>query len=693
VAVQSVAVTAALRPADPRRLGEYRLLGRLGEGGMGTVFLGRGRGGRLVAVKVIRPEFAGDQEFRARFRSEVNRARQVPPFCTAEVLDADPDHATPYLVVEYVDGPSLAAMVTEDGPLPPAGLHSVAVGVATALAAIHGAGVVHRDLKPRNVLLAPGAPKVIDFGIARAVEPTSRHTRTDQMIGTIAYMAPERFDGDTDQTVGPAADVFAWGAVITYAGNGRTPFAADSPTATAARILTQPPELGALSGPLRDLVAHSLAKEPRDRPTALELLDELLAVGSRDSGRFVTDLSRRPELQRAARAVQESRPYAPERREVARHSRRPKRSRIWLAAALTAVLVLGGSAVLARTVLTGTVSAPPGRPSPSAPAAPAGPQLAAGQAIVDSLSRRGLWRDVTGDSAGSCAFHSQLVVTTKEKIDYFCPGPADRFTGDQSIAVDATNVSANACAVVWFRDLGTRGYQLSLCPDEVRLDRYDDNDGETLIRRAATDALKPGLRRPVKIAIVEERATVSVAGRKVLDAQLTDPSLGAGRIVLGATNHTFSGQATAAFANLEIRSTGRPASAGPTYVDVRYGRTNSTAKLLSFDPGALSAVIEPIILMPGPDYCRKYGVPVTQPRCQQNWTIEDSQSKIDLPVSPEVVVSTTRDGDQGCLHDNSGTCPLPLPELAGWLKLHPQALTSITSTDGVVTGMAELPTA
>jgi serine/threonine protein kinase len=143
-------------------------------------------------------------------------------------------------------------------------LHSVAIGVATALTAIHGAGVIHRDLKPRNVLLAPGTPKVIDFGIARALEATSGHTRTDQMVGTVAYMAPERFGSEPGTVLTPAADIFAWGSVVGYAGMGRTPFRADSPPATAARILTQPPDLSGPSGPLRDLVAP---RWRRTRPT------------------------------------------------------------------------------------------------------------------------------------------------------------------------------------------------------------------------------------------------------------------------------------------------------------------------------------------------------------------------------------------------------------------------------------------
>jgi hypothetical protein len=271
-------VTAPLRPGDPPRLGHYELVGRLGEGGMGSVFLARDPQGRQVAIKVVRPDLSHDDEFRGRFRSEVNRARQVPPFCTAEVRDADPDHDPPYLVVEYVDGPSLAEVVRRQGPLSPAGLHSMAVGIATALTAIHGAGVIHRDLKPGNVLFALGGVKVIDFGIARAFEATSQHTRTDQVVGTVSYMAPERFDAESSRTVGPAADIFAWGAVVGYAATGRTPFAADSPPATAMRILTQPPDLTGLTGPLRGLVERALAKEPGDRPTARELLDELLTA-------------------------------------------------------------------------------------------------------------------------------------------------------------------------------------------------------------------------------------------------------------------------------------------------------------------------------------------------------------------------------------------------------------------------------
>lgn len=254
------------------------MLDRLGDGGMGSVFLARSPQGRLVAVKVVRADLSHDEEFRGRFRSEVNRARQVPPFCTAEVLDADPDHDPPYLVVEYVDGPSLAEVIRQQGPLGAARLHSIAVGVATALTAIHGAGVIHRDLKPANVLVAPGGIKVIDFGIARAFEATSQHTRTNQMVGTVSYMAPERFDTASGRPTGPAADIFAWGALVAYAATGRSPFGGDSATATAMRILTQPPDLTGLGGPLRELVSRALEKDPAARPTARELLDGLLTA-------------------------------------------------------------------------------------------------------------------------------------------------------------------------------------------------------------------------------------------------------------------------------------------------------------------------------------------------------------------------------------------------------------------------------
>jgi predicted Ser/Thr protein kinase len=348
---------------ETARLGAYELLGRLGEGGMGTVYLARDAAGRKVAVKVIRAELSHDERFRRRFRSEVTRARQVPPFCTAEVLDADPDHDPPYLVVEYVDGPSLTQVVQEQGPLSGTALHTLAVGVATALTAIHGSGVIHRDLKPGNVLLTLGGIKVIDFGLARALEATSQLTRTGHMVGTISYMAPERFDAEEHARLSPAADIFSWGAVVTYAATGRTPFGADSVPGTAVRIMTQPPDLEGLPLSLREPVSRALAKHPQDRPTARELLDLLLAaapaaVAQPARGGHETPFLREIVQASEHRSTEPLRP-APRRRRapraplarprLARPDLRSWPTRVGLAA-LTAAMLAGGLG--ARALLT-----------------------------------------------------------------------------------------------------------------------------------------------------------------------------------------------------------------------------------------------------------------------------------------------------------------------------------------------------
>ncbi|MFD0968047.1 serine/threonine-protein kinase [Plantactinospora endophytica] len=359
-------MSVPLLPGERTRLGRYELLGRLGEGGMGTVYLGQDRDGRRVAIKMVRSEYSADAEFRGRFRSEVNRARQVPPFSTAEVLDADPDHDPPYLVVEYVDGPSLATVIKERGPLAGSALHGVAVGIATALTAIHGAGVIHRDLKPGNVLFAMGGIKVIDFGIARAFEATSQHTRTDQIVGTVAYMAPERFDSESGRQVTTAADIFAWGVVVAYAATGRTPFAADSAPATAMRILTQPPDLSGLPRSLHDLVGRALVKDPAERPTARELLDVLLA-GDTPQPEVTTMVARAALTARdgvqatgggPGKVPTETRPGSTRRRRLLGVG----------AAAAVLVVLLGVGSLAALDVLDRGGGDPAGSPATSAPA-------------------------------------------------------------------------------------------------------------------------------------------------------------------------------------------------------------------------------------------------------------------------------------------------------------------------------------
>ncbi|WP_216651363.1 serine/threonine-protein kinase [Actinomadura litoris] len=263
----------ALSPEDPGELGPYRLLGRLGRGGMGTVYLGEDRTGRRVAVKVINRELAGEGAFRERFRREVTAAGRVRRFCTAPVLDAELDRDPLYVVTEYIEGPSLERAVAERGPLPGSDLEGLAVGVATALAAVHGAGIVHRDLKPANVLLSATGPRVIDFGIARALDAADGPTRTGQFVGTPSYLPPELLRGEP---VTPASDVFSWGCVVAYAGTGSAPFAGATVPEIFYRVAHGEPTLDGLDPALRDVVAAALDKDPRRRPSVQDLLERLV---------------------------------------------------------------------------------------------------------------------------------------------------------------------------------------------------------------------------------------------------------------------------------------------------------------------------------------------------------------------------------------------------------------------------------
>jgi serine/threonine protein kinase len=264
-------VAEELRPGDPRWIGPYRLTGRLGAGGMGEVFLGRSAGGWAVAVKVIRPDLAADQEFRVRFRREVAAARSVSGLYTAAVADADTTGPVPWLATAYVPGPSLARAVDLHGPLPAGSVLALAAGLAEGLTAIHRAGLVHRDLKPSNVLLAADGPRIIDFGIARDAEWTIL-TNAGQVVGSPDYMSPEQASG---QQIGSQSDVFSLGGVLTFAASGQPPFRGQVTAALLTSIVQDQPDLRLVPPDLRPLIAGCLAKDPARRPTPTRLLTQL----------------------------------------------------------------------------------------------------------------------------------------------------------------------------------------------------------------------------------------------------------------------------------------------------------------------------------------------------------------------------------------------------------------------------------
>jgi hypothetical protein len=266
----AVADVTDLRPGDPEQIAGYRIVSRLGAGGQGVVYLATAPSGGRVAIKQLR---FGPDDGRARqqFAKEVAAARLVAPFCTAQVLDADLDGPSPYVVSEYIDGPSLQQRIDRRGPMAGADLQRLAIGTATALAAIHQVGVVHRDFKPANVMLAYDGPRVIDFGIARDLSTDT--TVTSRVFGTPAYMAPEQLRGER---VGPATDMFAWASVIAYAATGRAPFEAPHMVAVMHRISSGEPELTWVPPERATVLRLCLDKDPARRPTAQQTLALLL---------------------------------------------------------------------------------------------------------------------------------------------------------------------------------------------------------------------------------------------------------------------------------------------------------------------------------------------------------------------------------------------------------------------------------
>lgn len=259
-----------LDAGDPAVVGPYRLRARLGAGGMGQVYLGESGSGRRVAVKVVRAEIAKDPGFRRRFRREVELAMKAGGFWTAPVVDADPDAPTPWVASQYVPGPSLAEHVAAHGPLDEAALRQLAAGLAEALQAFHRIGLVHRDLKPSNVLLLDDGPRVIDFGISKALEDDSGTalTVTGTVLGTPAFMSPEQAMG---REVGEPSDIFSLGSVLTFAATGRGPFGDGSTHALLFRVVHEQPVLSGVPSGVRPLIAACMSKEPGDRLRAVDI--------------------------------------------------------------------------------------------------------------------------------------------------------------------------------------------------------------------------------------------------------------------------------------------------------------------------------------------------------------------------------------------------------------------------------------
>ncbi|MFL1429635.1 MULTISPECIES: serine/threonine-protein kinase [unclassified Nocardiopsis] len=275
-AVTLPATATDLTSTDPARIGPYRPLKRLGAGGMGVVYAAHDAAGELVAVKLIHPEYSADAEFRARFAREVELLRRVGGACAVPLLAADTEAERPWLVTPLVRGMTLSAYMRKHGPLPQRLLMGLAAGVAEALVQIHAVGIAHRDLKPANIVLSPEGPRVLDFGVARAIDQTAL-TRTGSVMGSPGWISPDHYRGRPAST---ADDIFAWGALVAYAATGRPPFGTGDPAAVAHRVISGEPDMDGFTGPLADLARRALAKEAEQRPDAMQLVDGVIAVNA-----------------------------------------------------------------------------------------------------------------------------------------------------------------------------------------------------------------------------------------------------------------------------------------------------------------------------------------------------------------------------------------------------------------------------
>jgi predicted Ser/Thr protein kinase len=404
-----------LEPGDPSHLGRFELLGRLGEGGQGIVYLGRGSGPgeERVAVKVLRS--SADAMTLERLARELDAIHQVQPFVTAGVIEASEDQGRRFVVSEFIDGPSLQDRVDASGPLPEGDLQRLAVGTATALTAIHGAGVVHRDFKPANVLLGPDGPRVVDFGIARLIDAA---TITSGVIGTPSYIAPEQLAGARPTS---AVDIFAWAVTMVFAATGRSAFGADSVPAVMNRILNGSPDLAGVPASMLPIISECLAKDPAQRPKARDLLLSLVDPSA----------PWHPPTQLNAPAPAATGPMLPSAAVEPTGPATPVRSRKRAAAVAGGGVAVAAVAAIAVLLATQGSGAPPkphhSAAASSAPATATVPATAAGGTIPAAFA--GTWsgtahQAVIGMSNVSLPNHLTLTLaaggTTAHEVDDSC---------------------------------------------------------------------------------------------------------------------------------------------------------------------------------------------------------------------------------------------------------------------------------
>ncbi|MDT0483493.1 endo alpha-1,4 polygalactosaminidase [Streptomyces doebereineriae] len=342
----------SLSPGDPESIGGYTLVDRLGSGGMGVVYLGRSDSGRQVAVKLVHPAYALDEEFRTRFRQEVAAARRVSGAFTAPVVDADPDAPQPWMATLYVPGRTLADIVAQDGPLRGSALRVLALGLVEALRDIHRVGMVHRDLKPSNVLMAEDGPRVIDFGISFAVDNEAL-TMTGRLIGTPPFMSPEQFAAPREVT--GASDVFSLGSLLVYAATGSRPFDGSSPYLTGYQVMYEPPALEGVAEPLHSIAERCLDKDPAARPELGELRELLRALPDTDA----------PAASAAPVSPGPSGPVATSHQRESRGDRGGRGSRRRVLVGLVAALAVTGLSIAALRAGSDTEGASPSPAEPS----------------------------------------------------------------------------------------------------------------------------------------------------------------------------------------------------------------------------------------------------------------------------------------------------------------------------------------